>query len=340
MILSEKIMELRKKKGWSQEELAEKLEITRQSVSKWESGASIPDIDRILALSRLFEVSTDYLLKDELQLDDSSRVEATEDNQEQIARSVSMEEANRFLELRRKLSWRMAAAVSLFILSPVPVLLFTIWSEEELFGINGDVAGGVGPAIMLMLVAVGVVVLILCGMQMSKYDYLEKERIRLEYGVAGITEKKKEEFAPVLRGSVAGGVALCILGVVPILLAEAYGESVNSNQYWVILFLCMVAIAVFLFVRVGIINESFDKLLQREDYTRENKEFNKKVSPFACAYWCIVTAIFLGIGFLSKDMDGWNYAWVVWPIGGILFGALMSVMRGIHQMKEKEKDKQ
>lgn len=336
MILSEKIMELRKKKGWSQEELAEKLDISRQSVSKWESGASIPDIDRILALSRLFEVSTDYLLKDELQLDVASSVEPSEDNQEQTTRSISMEEANRFMELKRKLSWRIAAAISLFILSPVPVLLFDVWSVEEPFGINGDVAGSVGPAIMLMLVAVGVVVLILCGMQLSKYDYLEKERIRLEYGVAGITEKKKEEFAPVLRGSVACGVALCILGVVPILMTGAYKESVVANQYWVILLLCMVAAAVFLFVRSGIINDSFDKLLQREDYTRENKEFNRKASPFACAYWCIVTAIFLGIGFLTEDSEGWGYAWVVWLIGGILFGAMMSVMRGIHRMKEKE----
>lgn len=338
MILSEKIMELRKKKGWSQEELAEKLEISRQSVSIWESGASIPDIDRILALSRLFEVSTDYLLKDELQLDAASSVEAPEDNQEQTTRSVSLEEADRFMELWRKLSWRMAAAISLFVLSPVPILLFTIWAEEKLFGINEDIAGGVGPAIMLMLVAVGVIVLILCGMQMSKYDYLKRERMHLEYGVAGIAEKKKEEFAPVLRGSVAGGVALCILGVVPILLAEAYGRSENTNQYWVILLLCMVAMAVFLFVRSGIINDSFDKLLQREDYSRENKEFNRKVSPFACAYWCIVTAIFLGFVFLAKKSYV-NYAWMVWPLAGILFGALMFIVRGIHQLGEKEKDK-
>lgn len=55
MILSEKIMELRKKKGWSQKELAEKLDISRQLVSKWETGDSIPDIDRILVLFWFFE---------------------------------------------------------------------------------------------------------------------------------------------------------------------------------------------------------------------------------------------------------------------------------------------
>lgn len=65
MTLSEKILMLRKQKGWSQEELAERLGVSRQSVSKWESGNSLPDLNRILDLSRLFEVTTDFLLKDE-----------------------------------------------------------------------------------------------------------------------------------------------------------------------------------------------------------------------------------------------------------------------------------
>lgn len=65
MILAEKITALRKKNGWSQEELAMQLNVSRQSVSKWESAASIPDLDRILQLSRLFGVTTDYLLKDD-----------------------------------------------------------------------------------------------------------------------------------------------------------------------------------------------------------------------------------------------------------------------------------
>ena len=66
MIFADKLMALRKKSGWSQEELAEKLGVTRQSVSKWEGAQSVPDIDKILQLSRLFGVTTDYLLKDEL----------------------------------------------------------------------------------------------------------------------------------------------------------------------------------------------------------------------------------------------------------------------------------
>ena len=64
MILADKIIELRKKNGLSQEELAEKLNVSRQSISKWEGAQSIPDMNKILKLSDLYSVSTDYLLKD------------------------------------------------------------------------------------------------------------------------------------------------------------------------------------------------------------------------------------------------------------------------------------
>ena len=62
MLLSEKILMLRKKQGWSQEELAEKLGVSRQSVSKWESASASPDISKLVEIADIFEVSTDYLL--------------------------------------------------------------------------------------------------------------------------------------------------------------------------------------------------------------------------------------------------------------------------------------
>ena len=66
MILADKITTLRIKAGWSQEELAEQLGVTRQSVSKWEGAQSVPDMDKVVQMSRLFGVTTDFLLKDEL----------------------------------------------------------------------------------------------------------------------------------------------------------------------------------------------------------------------------------------------------------------------------------
>ena len=54
MILADKIIDLRKKNGWSQEELAEKLDVSRQSISKWESAQSVPDLTRVIRLAELF----------------------------------------------------------------------------------------------------------------------------------------------------------------------------------------------------------------------------------------------------------------------------------------------
>ena len=63
MNLAGRIQYLRKQKGYSQEELADKVGVSRQAVSKWESKQSTPDLDKIVAMSEIFEVSTDYILK-------------------------------------------------------------------------------------------------------------------------------------------------------------------------------------------------------------------------------------------------------------------------------------
>ena len=69
MRLSEKIVKLRKMNGWSQEELADRLIVSRQAISRWESGSAQPDATNILGLSKLFSVTTDYLLNDEYESD-------------------------------------------------------------------------------------------------------------------------------------------------------------------------------------------------------------------------------------------------------------------------------
>ena len=69
MTLGEKIQKLRKQRGLSQEALAEKVTVTRQTISKWELGQSLPDLDFIAQLSDIFSVSSDYLIKDEMDMD-------------------------------------------------------------------------------------------------------------------------------------------------------------------------------------------------------------------------------------------------------------------------------
>ena len=84
MKLSDKLIELRKEQGWSQEEFAEKLEVSRQAVSRWENETALPDAQNILRISRLFGVSADYLLNDDYEKEQSTPPKACAEQEASI----------------------------------------------------------------------------------------------------------------------------------------------------------------------------------------------------------------------------------------------------------------
>ena len=107
MILADKIVNLRKRAGWSQEELAEKMGVSRQSISKWEGAQSVPDMNRILKLSEVFCVSTDYLLRDDIEelqclVNPSEEAKEIENDKGETLIKVSLETANEYLEYCKK----------------------------------------------------------------------------------------------------------------------------------------------------------------------------------------------------------------------------------------------
>lgn len=330
MNFADKIISLRKQQGWSQEDLSEQLDVSRQSVSKWESGASVPELDKILKLSRIFGVSTDYLLKDELE---ESQPLSLDPAPEKARPVLETEEAERYMALVKSLSGRFAWAVSLCILSPVALILLGGFYEQYRL-LSENAAGGIGVSLLLILVAGAVAIFITGGMKLSPFEYLEKEIFTLAGGVQATVEKKKADFAPTFRRNLVIGVCLCILAVVPLMLAIAFAPGDLAVSVGVALLLVLVAAGVHLFVRFGLVQESFSKLLQTGDYSPENKLLNKKTATFTSVYWCSIVAIYLAISFLS---DRWNTTWVVWPVAGILFAAANTTVRGIAKSKlEKE----
>lgn len=329
MILGDKIMNLRKQNNWSQEDLAEKLGISRQSVSKWESGTSIPDIDKIIKLSAIFDVSTDYLLKDELEEILPSETEANDMEKESLRR-VSLEEVSEYTGAVSVIAVKIAMGVALCILSAAVLIGFQILAVP-LPGVSGgsallseQAAGSLGTVLLLLLCAGGVILLVSNGMKISKYEFFETEELNLDYGVKGVIEKKKSEFEPVYRRCVTIGTALCIISVVPLMVAASLDASDYIYLMCTTILLVIIAIAVFIFVWSGMIQGSYNKVLQVGDYTPENKRLNKKVSWFSGAYWCTVVAIYLGISFVFNN---WHISWIVWPVAGVLFAALYQIVR-------------
>ena len=330
MILAEKIALLRKRSGWSQEELARQLNVSRQSVSKWESGASLPDLDRILKMSDLFCVSTDYLLRDEVE--QISMPEGEGIPEPDGVQSVSLEEANAFMDLTRSKSTRLAAAVSLCVLSPVTLILLGGYAELTDAGMTENLAGGLGVAVLLALVAIAVGIFITTGMRLNQYQYLEEESFTLQYGVKGVVERRKQQDEAGYRASVVAGVILCILGVIPLLLAAGLDAGDFVCVLCVDVLLILVALAAFLFVRFGAIWSSYQKLLQEEEYTPERKQTNRKLSWFPGVYWLLATAIYLGISFCMND---WKTTWVLWPVAGVLFAAVYGILTAVVKNKNR-----
>lgn len=322
MIFADKIMNLRKKAGWSQEDLAEKVGVSRQSISKWESGQSIPDINRIIELSKIFDVSTDYLLKDSMEEQQANPV--FEDSDGLPLRPVSMEEANAFLEMNEIRSKRFSLGVLLCILSPVMLIgLSTAWEAGKI-KISEMQANGIGLIILIVLVGMAVALFINSSMLFKPYEDIEKEDIDAAYGVEGIARDKMEKFHPIYEKSMIIGIILCILSCLPVFIAMTFTESDYMMSMAVCVLLVMVAIGVFNIVRVSIIDNGYKMLLEEGDYSRTSKAEKKNNDDWDTIYWGITLVIWFGWSFMT---NAWHKTWIVWPIAGIGYGVSVAIRR-------------
>lgn len=325
MILADKIIDLRKKNGWSQEELASQLGVSRQSVSKWESGQSIPDLDRILKMSDIFGVSTDYLLKDDVEPADTPPQMDAPQPEEEGARMIGMEEAYHYLSMVQMAAPRIARGVTLCILSSIVLfLLGGLSNEEGGFLLPEWSVPAVGLPVLLLFVVCGVAQFILYGRQLEAYEFLEKQPIELAYGVRGVVEKRKNDYAAQHSQRLMIGVSSCILAIVP-LIACAVFDGDAETMFGVVGFcltLAIVAIGVHFLVLTCTIQGGYQRLLEEGDYSREKKLHNRKNEPIAVAYWCLVTAGYLLWSFLTWE---WYRTWIIWPVAAVFYGAVIAV---------------
>lgn len=319
MILADKIIEERKKNGWSQEELANKLGVSRQAVSKWESAGSIPDLQRILQMSELFGVTTDYLLKDEIEEEPLN--EYTETN----TIKVSMGEANQYLDMKSKGSRIVANATSLCILSPVPLIVLGTMTEDHILI-------GFSLVLLLVLVAIAVYLFVNYGLRESHMQHLEKESFETEYGVSGMVRERREQYESTFTRNIAIGVVLCILSVIPTIMAGVMEVEDYMSGISVGLLLIIVSIGVNILIRADMIKSSYDTLLQEGEYTIEEKHLKKKTDAFSGAYWCLMVAIYLGWSFWTNN---WKFTWIIWPVAGALYAAVLGMVKMTIEGREK-----
>ena len=156
MDLGENLYNLRKKKNLSQEEVAEKLNVTRQTISKWETGESKPDFDKIVPICNLFEITTEELLS-------GKQAEKKENIKETISNTNNKEKQ----EITRKRAILLSTGIFLYFLSVVSIIVF-----EEI-GLNSII----GVSSFLIICGIATSLIIYQAMVYSKEEKLkEKEQ--------------------------------------------------------------------------------------------------------------------------------------------------------------------
>lgn len=321
MIFADKLIQLRKKSGWSQEELAGQLGVSRQSVSKWEGAQSIPDIERLLEISKLFGVSVDYLLRDELeQPQPGPEPDAAQPNAEGAPRRVGLEEATAFMEAKAATAGPISWAVFACILSPICLLTLGALSQPPHALLSEVVALGAGMAALLALVAGACAVFVTCGGRTARFAYLDTEPFETGYGVAGAVNERREQFRPsYVRGNVIG-VCLCVTSVMPLFVGLMVdGENALLMMAMLSALLALAGAGAASFVRVGVIWAAFERLLQEGEYTRRRKATQGVRGAVTLAYWLTTTAVYLGVSFLT---NAWQLSWLIWAIAGVLYPAV------------------
>ncbi|MDT2596545.1 helix-turn-helix transcriptional regulator [Enterococcus dongliensis] len=313
MKLADKIIQERKKKGWTQAELAELVNVPFQSILEWENAQVIPDTKKIIRLSELFGVSTDYLLKDNWN-ESGERPE----NKVDSIRKVTLEEAQAFLTIKEKTARWIALGVAFCILSPIGLMLLsagdTILSENQ--------AVGLGLLLLVGLVTPAVALFIYSGSKTAPFAYLNDEFFEAEQHVTKMANEQKKNYSSRYTRNNILSTCLCLLSTIPLFLSF-FSENDFYKVAAVCLLLVMVTFSVVIFIINGIRWESLLKLLQEGEYSQKAKKRSSVLEEVATVYWLLLTGLYLTYSFLTGN---WQISWIVWPIGGVFYGIVVALV--------------
>ncbi len=275
MLLADKIIALRKQRGWSQEELAEQLGVSRQSISKWESMQMVPSLDKIVKLAEIFAVSTDFLLREEIEDPNLVKpVPAETVQQGEPAHVVSLEEANAFLSLSQHCARRQAWGVGLLIAVFIFVSLNSI-SPVFNFGIVVCVSWAVG-------------LFVFARLNLKNYDHLRREPIELAYGVAGMVRERRQALLPARNVKLTTGIVICaavflVLGISGNLNGWPTIPLLQFDLILLILIGCL-ALGAGLITEVAVSQAAFKILLEENRHNPAAKALRRRMLFFRREY--------------------------------------------------------
>lgn len=287
MAFSENLQFLRSQRSVTQEQLAEQLGVSRQSVSKWEGGASFPEMNTLLQLCELYDVDLDTLLRGSVE-------------QAQVADTA------RYDAFMNSFSKRIALSVGGIIAGMgLTVLLQGLGLPELLCG-----------ALFLLCVTVATVVLVASGIQ---YDnFCKRNPVVPDF----YTEEEKDAFHQKFVWYIAGGVGAILFAVVLLMLFfSVFPEQEPYESLAGSAFLFIIAGAVVSFIYAGIQDDKYKiwKYNRDNNPSPEAKAWKNLIGVLCGGMMTLATAIYVGLG-LARGL--WDTAWWVFAVGGILCGVV------------------
>lgn len=256
MTFGEKLYKLRKENGLSQEALAEKLNTSRQAISKWENGQGFPETEKLLLIGNIFEVSIDYLLKDTPQ--------KSYDIDEGYY--VSKEMAEGYILQEQKISKYLALGFSLLILSTVPYLVFK--QEPAIYTF-----------LIIIIATLGIVMFVSAAVSTdgSKYKMLKKEVLIFDQTYLKELNDRYQNMKKKYAVVMIVGICSIAIGGLPFLLEEK-DIALGSLEAYYPVFVGLIAIGAYILIRTLPLLESYRLLAKNEEYiNRLSFKLQKKV---------------------------------------------------------------
>ncbi len=305
MQFSDNLQNLRKQHNISQEQLAEQINVSRQSISKWESGDSYPETEKLIALCNVFGCKLDDLVRGEIQSNSANTSTAGQDS---ILRQYD--------QLMNKFSLGISIGVGIILLGITALLSITALKP---FGYTSvayyDTLGLVA---LLCSVAIGVPFFIVNGMKLANFK-LKHPQIEARY-----PESAVESFNSKFITGIAIGVVLLILGITTMILVQDMDIFPSSDStFSPAIFMAFASVAVPILTFVGIRRGKYNLDEYNKPQTHTDRKNEVLIGKISGVIMLSATIIFFLLGFLG---DLWEICWIAFLIGGILCGIVGTIL--------------
>lgn len=318
MIFADKLISLRKKYGISQEELADKLNVTRQSVSKWEGAQSLPDLQKMIQISQMFGVSTDVLLKDELSLDEGAFAQS-----QVIVKKITTEQVTEILQHTKRKSVLFGIATAFCFLAFAMVWLFMSLSnviDEYVRNLSSILAA----VSLFTLIVTAVSIFAYASHRNRKYKYLNNAVLKMSAETSEIVDNAQDNYQVWYIVKKIIGLALCVLSLLPVLISDVF-DSLVDNSVYLAVFIClfMLSVGSAILVSNAIRWNVFTLLLQQRQFAKDISKTNALIGKISIVYWPIVLLVYILVGVMSL---AWGVCGVILLVAVVVYILVVSII--------------